>query len=245
MKALTEGVRAMYIEAALLLDVRAALGNSPQAEAAESRLALLTPVLKSFISDCALKVTDLGVQLLGGHGYIHENGMEQLYRDARIIPLYEGTNGIQALDLAARKIGLEDGHVFEAWLASVNAAADEAAAIPEFAALVAAERRAATRLHDATTKLRAWHADNALDLAGGATDYLQLFGLVAMGAHWLRMALAAHKGRAKDPQLATFYNGKRGTAEFFFRRVLPASEVHFDAAMSGAAALMTLHADEF
>ncbi|MFM0092037.1 acyl-CoA dehydrogenase C-terminal domain-containing protein [Paraburkholderia sediminicola] len=245
MKALVEGMRALYIDAALLLDVRAARAGNPEGEAAENRLALLTPVLKSFISDCALKVTDLGVQLHGGHGYVHENGMEQFYRDARIVPLYEGTNGIQALDLVLRKIGLDDGRVFESWLASVNETAERAASVTSLASMAAAERLAATKLRDATATLRASHAGNELDVAGAATDYLQLFGLVALGAMWLRIAHAAHTGRAQQPQLTPFYNGKLGTAEFFFQRLLPVSEVHFDAVMSGAGALMTLHADEF
>ena len=245
MKTLVEGMRAFYVEAALLLDVRAAHAGSPAGEAAENRLALLTPVLKSFLSDGALKVTDLGVQLHGGHGYVHENGMEQFYRDARIVPLYEETNGIQALDLVLRKIGLDDGRVFEAWLATVDETSERAASIAEFASMVAALRLAAARLRDATATLRRWQADNEREAAGAATDYLQLFGLVALGALWLRMACAAHAGRERQPQLKPFYNGKLGTAEFFFQRLLPVSEVHFDAVMNGADALMTLHADEF
>jgi alkylation response protein AidB-like acyl-CoA dehydrogenase len=245
MKALVEGMRAFYIDAALLLDVRAACAGSPEGEDAENRLALLTPVLKSFLSDCALKVTDLGIQLHGGHGYVYENGMEQFYRDARIVPLYEGTNGIQALDLVQRKIGLGDGRVFESWLASVDETAERAACVAGLASMAAAERLAAARLRDATARLRMWNGGNELDVAGAATDYLQLFGLVALGALWLRMARAANAGRERQPQLAPFYNGKLGTAEFFFQRLLPATEVHFDAVMSGASALMTLHANEF
>jgi alkylation response protein AidB-like acyl-CoA dehydrogenase len=245
MKALVEGMRALYIDAALLLDVRTACAGSPEGEAAENQLALLTPVLKSFISDCAMTVTDLGVQLHGGHGYIHENGMEQFYRDARIVPLYEGTNGIQALDLVLRKIGLDDGRVFESWLDSANRAVELAALVPSLASMAVAERRAVAKLRDATAILRAWHAGNELDAVGAATDYLQLFGLVALGAMWLRIAYAAHTRRAQQPQLTPFYNGKLGTAEFFFQRLLPASEVHFEAVMSGASTLMTLHVDEF
>ncbi|MHB9841573.1 acyl-CoA dehydrogenase C-terminal domain-containing protein [Paraburkholderia terrae] len=244
-KALVEGMRAFYLEAALLLDVRAARAGSPEGEDAENRLALLTPVLKSFLSDCALKVTDLGVQLHGGHGYVHENGMEQFYRDARIVPLYEGTNGIQALDLVLRKIGLDDGHVFESWLASVDETAERAATVGALGSMAAAQRLAAARLRDATARLRTWSNDNELEAAGAATDYLQLFGLVALGALWLRMASAAHAGRERQRELASFYNGKLGTAEFFFQRLMPVSEVHFDAVMNGAGALMTLHADEF
>jgi alkylation response protein AidB-like acyl-CoA dehydrogenase len=245
MKALTEGTRALYLEAALLLDVRAARAGSAEGEAADERLALLTPVLKSFISDCALQVTDLAIQIHGGHGYVHENGIEQFYRDARIVPLYEGTNGIQALDLVTRKIGLEDGRVIEAWLASVDASAQQAAQIDELAAHAAAQRHACAQLREATAILQATNATDALDSAGAASDYLRLFGLVALGNVWLRIAHAAHAGRAQQPQLASFYNGKLGTAAFFFERLLPETELRFNAVKLGAGALMALHADEF
>lgn len=245
MKALTEGTRALYLEAALLLDLRAAHPASAEGEAAENRLALLTPVLKSFISECAMQVTDLGIQIHGGHGYVHENGMEHLFRDARIVPLYEGTNGIQALDLVMRKIGLDDGRVFESWLASVDEIAECAHSTAELAHMAAAQRKAASRLRDATAKLRVWSGGNELDMAGAATDYLRLFGLVAIGAAWLRMADAALTGRDRQPHLTSFYNGKVGTADFFFRRLLPESEVRFDGVINGSAALMTLSPNEF
>jgi hypothetical protein len=111
--------------------------------------------------------------------------------------------------------------------------------------MATASRKAASRLREATVTLRAWNKTNELESAGAATDYLRLFGLVALGAAWLRMAYAAHAGLASQPELAPFFNGKLGAAEFFFRRLMPESEQRFDAAMNGARALMTLTVDEF
>jgi hypothetical protein len=171
--------------------------------------------------------------------------MEHLFRDARIVPLYEGTNGIQALDLVMRKIGLDDGRVFESWLASADEIAERASGTAELAHMAAAQRKADSRLRDATATLRAWSAGNELDMAGAATDYLRLFGLVAIGAAWLRMADAALIGRERQPHLTSFYNGKMGTADFFFRRLLPEAEVRFDGVINGSGALMTLSPNEF
>jgi alkylation response protein AidB-like acyl-CoA dehydrogenase len=245
MKALVEGIRALYIDAALLLDVRAAQPQSAEGEAAENQLALLTPVLKSFISESALQVTDLGIQIYGGHGYVHENGMEHFYRDARIVPLYEGTNGIQALDLVMRKVGLDDGRVLDSWLASIDKVVKRVSDNADLVHMAEAQCKAAGRLRQATAALREWGAGNELDSCGAATDYLRLFGLVALGAAWLRMAEAACKGRHTNPQLALFYNGKIATADFYFRRLLPESEWRFDGVMHGARSLMTLAPTEF
>ena len=120
MKALVEGMRAMYVKSALELDVRAKHPDAAQRARADDALALMTPVLKSFISDSAVEVCRLGMSVFGGHGYIHETGMEQLLRDASIVPLYEGTNGIQALDLAQRKLNLNDGQPIAEFLAEVE-----------------------------------------------------------------------------------------------------------------------------
>ena len=118
MKALVEGCRALYVESAIELDVRARHADQATRAQADSALALMTPVLKSFISDCAVEVRRLGMGVFGGHGYVHDNGMEQLVRDACIVPLYEGTNGIQALDLVHRKIAVDGGQAMDVFLRS-------------------------------------------------------------------------------------------------------------------------------
>jgi alkylation response protein AidB-like acyl-CoA dehydrogenase len=222
MKALVEGGRALYADAALLLDVRARHPDEERRARAEEELALLTPVLKSFVSDSALQVTDLGVTVFGGHGYVHEHGMEQLYRDARIVPLYEGTNAIQALDLVHRKIVQDEGRVLARYLDRLEdqtaRCADDAALAPHAAGFDAA----LAALRGASARLCAWQAEgDHLRLAGAASDYLRLFGLVATGAAWLRMARAARSELAAGRGDAAFLNGKVKTAAFYCASLLP------------------------
>ncbi|MGO4327146.1 acyl-CoA dehydrogenase C-terminal domain-containing protein [Cupriavidus sp. 2TAF22] len=213
MKALTEGARALYLDAAIDLDVRNRHPDPVERTRAENRLALLTPVIKSFLSDSAVEVTRLGITIFGGHGYIHENGMEQLLRDAQIVPLYEGANGIQALDLVHRKLSLADGSVVADWLEAASALARGHADEPELATLCEALDMATSHLRDATLLMQQRARDDARAAAGAASHYLQMFGLVALGVAWLRMAAAA---LAPDgDESPAFYAGKLKTARFY------------------------------
>ncbi|MFZ6648854.1 acyl-CoA dehydrogenase C-terminal domain-containing protein [Undibacterium sp. TJN25] len=246
MKALVEGSRALYIESALALDIKARHPDQAERELAEGRLALLTPVLKSFISDCALEVTYLGIQVFGGHGYVHENGMEHLYRDARIVPLYEGTNAIQALDLVHRKIGLDDGRVLQAYLNGLETLVSEGrhhAALDTMAGALAA---ALALLRHASTRLRTLGAGGVqVEVGAAASDYLRLFGLVAMGGAWLRMARAAHDTLQAGSDATDFLQGKIKTADFYFQRVLPETEQLHRRITTGATSIMAIKTEEF
>jgi hypothetical protein len=246
MKALVEGARALYIESALALDVRARHPDPEQRALADNELALLTPVLKSFISDCALDVTSLGIQVFGGHGYVHENGMEHLYRDARIVPLYEGTNAIQALDLVHRKIGLDDGRVLQRYLDRLDALVRESAESAGRAQGAEALAAALGRLRSASAHLGELSAGKALTkLAAAASDYLRLFGLVAMGGMWLRMARIAGEALEAGAEPADFLRGKVKTAQFYFERLLPETEQLQQRIVRGSSALMTIRTEEF
>jgi alkylation response protein AidB-like acyl-CoA dehydrogenase len=247
MKALVEGARAMYVEAAMALDARASHPDADQRALADEQLALFTPVIKAFISDCALQVTELGIQVFGGHGYVHEHGMEQLYRDARIVPLYEGTNAIQALDLVHRKIGLNGGRALASFLARLDtvvaAAVDAGGAAPALAAGMAA---ALVRLRQASALLGELSIAAAHgELAAAASDYLRLFGLVAMGGAWLRMATAADALLARDASQADYLRGKIKTAEFFALRLLPETEQLFQRIAAGGTVLLAVGEEEF
>ena len=243
MKALVEGVRALYIESAIALDVKARHPERQVSNDADGMLALLTPVLKSFISECALQVTDLGIQIFGGHGYVHENGMEQFYRDARIVPLYEGTNAIQALDLVHRKLTLNDGRPVAMFF-------DEASTLIErhrkdriTGEMTVAFEGAVQLLRRATDAMREHVTRDATEAAAAASDYLRLFGLVALGAVWLRMAAAAVSASANDP--SAFYSAKIKTAHFFFARLLPEAQHRYTATCAGAQSLMAFSPEEF
>ncbi|MDB5998793.1 MAG: acyl-CoA dehydrogenase [Rhizobacter sp.] len=222
MKALVEGSRAMYVESAMALDVRARHEDASVRANADAALALMTPVLKSFISDCAVQVTRLGMSVFGGHGYIHENGMEQLLRDASIVPLYEGTNGIQALDLVLRKLNANGGAAVEQFLADVSASIGASGQHPDTAAMGVPLSRSLGHLREAAKAMQRFAADDPVAAAAGASDTLRLFGLVACGHAWLRMAIAA--ARADGGESAAFYSGKVKTARFYMTHLLPETE---------------------
>jgi alkylation response protein AidB-like acyl-CoA dehydrogenase len=246
MKALVEGARALYIDAAMGLDQRARHPDPAQREAAEEQLALLTPVLKSFISDCALQVTDLGIQVFGGHGYVHEHGMEHLYRDARIVPLYEGTNAIQALDLVHRKIIQNEGRALHRYLERLDGELRAGAGQPGLAAMSAALSAALGRLREASARLRGWsEAGDAVRMAGAASDYLRLFGLVAIGALWLRMARVACEALERETEDAAYLQGKIKAGDFYCAYLLPETVQLAQRIEHGGAALAAIREEEF
>lgn len=242
MKALVEGARALYIDAAIGLDVRARHPDAATRDQAEEELALLTPVLKAFISECALEVTSLGIQIFGGHGYVHEHGMEHLYRDARIVPLYEGTNAIQALDLVHRKIGQNEGKALQRYLSRIDSELAAAAGQPQLAGLHCALSSAQCLLRTASENMRTWSAaGDAPRMAATASDYLRLFGLVATGGMWLRMARVALDA-SEDPD---YLQGKVKTAAYFGANLLPETALLAKRIEQGGATLAALAEEEF
>jgi len=200
------------------LDVRVRHPDARARAFADGCLALMTPVLKGFISDCAVEVTRMGMAVYGGHGYIQETGMEQLLRDALIVPLYEGTNGIQALDLVQRKLHLDAGAAITALLAKIARTVELARAEPAVADLAESLATSLAHLRDATVFLQGRVRGDAAAVAASATDYMRLMGLVACGNAWLRMATQACRGGAES---ADFYARKLATARFYFQAVLP------------------------
>jgi alkylation response protein AidB-like acyl-CoA dehydrogenase len=222
MKALVEGTRALYVDAAISLDIRARHPDAEVRAAADAALALMTPVLKGFISDSAVQVARLGMSVFGGHGYIHDNGMEQLLRDASIVPLYEGTNGIQALDLVLRKIPADEGRAVSAFFDEVACCVESSQANPVTAPLGRALEASLGDLREVTATLQGQAADQPLAAATGASDCLRMFGLVACGHAWLRMACAAAAPAGGESSL--FYSGKLKTARFYMSHLLTETE---------------------
>ena len=215
MKAANEGGRAFSTYVATQLDI-AKFSEDPAArERADNLVALLTPVAKAFLSDLGLETTVLGQQVFGGHGYIREWGQEQLVRDVRITQIYEGTNGIQALDLMGRKIVGSDGAFYTLF-------ADE---IRQFTATAGAELAEFTKPLNAAVdnldELTAWVLDRAKtnpnEIGAASVEYLHAFGYMAYAYMWARMAKAAWGKESEED----FYASKLGTARFYFARLLP------------------------
>jgi acyl-CoA dehydrogenase len=243
-RAFNEGARALLVWIALTQDEARHAPDAKARQAADDRLGLMTPVLKGVFTDYGFANAVKAQQVLGGHGYIAEWGMEQFVRDARIAMIYEGANGVQALDLVARKLPKDGGRALMAFVGEVSqflaGEKSDAALAPYLEGLKAA----LGHLQQASL----WLSKNGLadpNNAGAAsTDYLHLFGLTALGYMWARVvkAVLARQARAEsNPAL----DAKLILAKFFSERMLPETATHLARLSSGASTLMALPADAF
>ncbi|MDH3228564.1 MAG: acyl-CoA dehydrogenase C-terminal domain-containing protein [Alphaproteobacteria bacterium] len=243
MRAYTEGARALAAWTAMNLDIAAKHPDEATRQEADDLVSLLTPIVKAFLTDIGSECANLGVQVFGGHGYIREWGMEQLVRDARIAQLYEGANGIQALDLVGRKMGQHTGRLlrrfFHPGMEFIEAEMEK----PEMQDFVLPFAKAFGRLQQAT----AWIAQQGLrdpeEAGAAASDYLRLFGLTALAFLWARMAAVA-LAKAEGDETG-FYHAKLATARFYMARILPQTSGLFAAIMAGKKPLMDLEAELF
>ncbi|MGF6329939.1 alkylation response protein AidB-like acyl-CoA dehydrogenase [Pseudomonas sp. BS3782 TE3695] len=215
MKALNEGGRAFSSYVALQLDTAKYSDDAATRTRAQELVSLLTPVAKAFLTDMGLETTVHGQQIFGGHGYIREWGQEQLVRDVRITQIYEGTNGIQSLDLAGRKIVASGGALYRLFASEIrNFTANADADLGEFCKPLDAAV-------DTLDELTAWLLDRAIsnpnEIGAASVEYLQVFGYTAYAYMWALMAKAAMGKQAEDD----FYASKLGTARFYFARLLP------------------------
>ncbi len=244
-KAFNEGARAFALWTALEADI---LHRSPDADArqaAEDHLGLMTPVLKGALTDWGFDNTVKAQQIFGGHGYVGDYGMDQFVRDARIAMIYEGANGIQALDLVGRKLPKDGGRAVMAFFTKVGdyvkANEGDEAMRPYLAPL----GKALADLQKATM----WFMQNGMakpDNAGaGSTDYLHLFGLVALGFMWARIAEGALARKARDPSQTGRMDAKLTTGKFFVERMLPETGLRLTRIMTGADTMMSLPAEMF
>ena len=243
-RAFNEAARAMVVWTSLKSDVAHRSGDEKERQAADDHMGLMTPVLKGVLTDTGFANTVLAQQMFGGHGYIAEHGMEQFVRDSRIAMIYEGANGIQALDLVGRKLPRDGGRAVMAFFAEVAAFAKDHGADEAMKPFVAPLSAALGHLQQATM----WLMQNAMakpDNAGaGATDYMKLFGLVVFGYMWAKMAkVAQDKIAAGD--MSTYFKTKQVTGRFFMERMLPETSVHLARIQTGSATTMELPADAF
>jgi acyl-CoA dehydrogenase len=243
-RAFNEAARAMVVWTALKSDVAHRSDDAKERQAADDHMGLMTPVLKGVLTDGGFANAVSAQQMFGGHGYIAEWGMEQFVRDARIAMIYEGANGIQALDLVGRKLPRDGGRAAMAFFAEVGSFAKEHGADEAMKPYVAPLSAALGHLQQATM----WLMNNAMtkpDNAGaGATDYMQLFGLTAFAYMWAKMAKVAQDKIAASgatPYLTT----KLVTGRFFMERMLPETSVHLARIQTGAATTMELPAEAF
>jgi len=240
MRANTEGCRALAGWVARALD-RAALDPDPEArQQAEDFTALMTPIVKALFTDLGFESTSLGMQVMGGHGYIRDQGMEQYLRDARIAMIYEGTNGIQALDLVGRKLPAHTGRYLRRFFHPVQDFLDAAAKDAALAPLAAPLGKAFGALQLATGFIAEKGLKDPEEAGAAASPYLRLFGRVALGYMWARMAgVALRKQRDEGPD-AAFYAAKIATARFYMEKLLPEVAALWGEIRTGKATLMAL-----
>jgi acyl-CoA dehydrogenase len=212
--------------------------SAEERQQAAARVALLTPVAKAFSTDIACEVASLGVQVHGGMGFIEETGAAQFYRDARILPIYEGTNGIQAIDLVTRKLPLDRGRTIESYIGELRATAEEVRASnqPAFGRMGERLAQAVVALSAATRWLGRTLESEPDQALAGATPYLRLFGLTAGGCYLAQGAMAAARSPAGDGASDV----RIATAAFFAENLAVAAPGLAEAIQSGAKSALSV-----
>jgi alkylation response protein AidB-like acyl-CoA dehydrogenase len=244
-KAFNEAARALVLWGALQVDVSRKALTEEEREAAADLLGLLTPVIKGYMTDKGFETAVNAQQIYGGHGYIREWGMDQFVRDARIAQIYEGTNGIQALDLVGRKLGANGGRAVQAFLRLLGEEIGAAKGDEQLSALAGALEKAVGDLQTATMWLMQNGLANPNNAGAAAYPYMTLMGHVCIGLMWLRMAKASTAALAAGGEDKAFHEAKLITARFFAERVLPETGALRRKLEAGAESLMALPAEAF
>jgi alkylation response protein AidB-like acyl-CoA dehydrogenase len=235
-RAYVEGCRALAGWVAKALDLETKATDPELRQQSEDFVALMTPVVKALFTDLSFEMSSMAVQIYGGHGYIRDHGIEQLVRDARITMIYEGANGIQALDLVGRKLPSHMGRLMRGFFHPVQQFIEDNASDPNVLPLA----KAFGALQQATAHIAQAGMKDPEEAGAAATDYLRLLGLVALGYMWARTAKIANEKLPAANGDAGFYKAKLSTAQFFNDRLLPQAGALWGAIKAGKASMMAL-----
>ena len=244
-KALIEGARVLIYFAGIQMDRALHHPDAEQRRRADGLLAILTPVVKGFVTDMSLECTSLAIQVHGGHGYVRETGVEQYFRDARITAIYEGTNGIQGLDLLGRKVLGSGGELARLLGGLIGSFCERHARSEELAEFTTRLAGLLKEWSEATEGIARRAARDPDEMGAAAMDYLLCTGYLCLAWCWASTAAVSAAASHKGASGADFYQAKLATARFYFARLLPRAEAHLDALGSGAATLMELPAGQF
>lgn len=244
-KAFTEGARALSYWAGMNLDIAHKHEDKAERQKADDLVALLTPVLKAYQTDMGSHIASLAVQTHGGHGYIREYGVEQYMRDAKIAEIYEGTNGIQALDLVGRKMGQGYGRLLRRFFHPVQAFIAENQTDETMQEFIFPLAKSFAKLQQSTAMVAQKGLKDPNEAGAAATDYLRQFALVALAFMWCKMAKVSLDGREAHKEKSEFYNTKLKTARFYMQRMLPEADARFKMVLAGAESLMALDEGAF
>ena len=244
-KSIAEGGRALISYLAQLVDIGHVEKDDAIKADAETKLALLTPIAKAFLSELGFECTTHGVQIFGGHGYIKEWGMEQLMRDTKISCIYEGTTGIQALDLLARKIIGTQGEILKPFAKDVTAFCQANFDNPAMAEFIQPMMAYAKEWHEITVSIGDKAMKNPDEIGGASVDYLMYAGYVTLAFFWVKMAKVAQDKLAAGTTESAFYQAKINTARFFIERMLPRAKGHAACIENGVNSMMAIKSEDF
>ncbi len=236
-RAYIEGCRALAAWVGHEIDCEEDHKDPAERQKAADFVALMTPVVKALLTDLASEVCNLGMQVYGGHGYIREWGMEQYVRDARITQIYEGTNGVQALDLVGRKMPAHAGRYLRTFFHPIDGFISRHRDDKDLAEFIEPLSKAFGRLQQATLAVAQKSLSNPDEAGAAATEYLRLFGLTALAYLWARMAQIALTKLDDDPD--GFYKAKVGTARFYMQKLLPQTGALLSSILAGSKAMMS------
>jgi hypothetical protein len=245
LKSFNEGARALLVWSGLVADIVDRAPDKAERAAAAERLALITPVIKAYLSDEGFENTVIAQQMFGGHGYMAETGVEQLVRDIRMLAIAEGANGVQGVDLVLRKLGHNQGQAAFDLIDEIEAQLAANRTSTPSLSLVDAMARALDDLREATTYLVGLGSRDREAACAGSTDYIHLMGLVLMGFMWLRITKAATRriseGRDDNGEMAA----KLMRARFFAERMLPETSLRLTRIKASADSVMALEEQWF
>ena len=244
-KAFTEGMRALCLWGALQVDLTHKAATEEDRKAADLLISLLTPVIKGYGTDKGFDTCVQMQQVFGGHGYIEEWGMSQFVRDARITQIYEGANGVQAMDLVGRKLGQGGGAAVQAFFALVDAECAAARGKPELAKLAERLEQANGELKAATMWLMQNGMTNPNDAGAGAHHYMHIMGIISLGLMWLRMGEVSLAALASGSGDKAFYEAKLVTARYYGERFIPDAGALRRKIEAGSDAMMALPVEAF
>lgn len=244
-KAFAEGNRALAIYCMQMVDLTLYSENEEEKQVAEAKLALLTPIVKAFLTETAQEATSYGMQVYGGHGYIAEWGMEQLARDTRICTMYEGTTGIQAIDLLGRKILGSNGELLNVFIKEVQDYCRSVRDKSQFNAWSNSIESHIDEWGQMTQEIAKRSASNPDEVGAASVDYLMYSGYIIVGYLWLKMAVVAQQKLDEGTTEIAFYEAKLKTAGFYFARLLSRTRSHASAIETGAENLMSMPVDFF
>ena len=245
MRAFNESARALILWGALQVDLSRRAQSEEDRQLADDLVSLLTPVIKGYLTDKGFEGAVLAQQVFGGHGYVREHGMEQFVRDARIAQIYEGTNGIQAMDLVGRKLGKDGGRAVRALFGEISSDIASAKSAGDPAGVAAALEPAVGELQAATMWLAQHGMSNPDNAGAGAYAYMDLMGLVVLGWMWLKMVVVSAPLAESGSDDRSFHEAKLLTARFYAQRALPEASALRRKIEAGAEAVMALPQEAF